>query len=342
MFGGELDILELRLSVLSSVVDQFVVVEGTRTFSGASRPLVMEANWGRFAAWRDRIIYVEVDDLPPPKPSRWAVEVWLRNCLLRGLGSLGPADTVVIADVDEIPLPWAVERAADLLTDSRVTSVAFELTTSCFKGDLIVGGGPISVTKAYRRETLACPHHQRYFVSSPVTIHSAGRHLSSMLSPQEVHSKLRNFGHSERDNVRDNAIRHLERCQYYAIDVLGQGLLEPSTAVGDEILARLKILRPDLMLREPLPPRRERLFYLRLTRLRRCFSAEGRVVAALDRRLDGPLVRITVALSRPAVALWQRIVEHRRFKRNLRWRSQLGFHDCTVEEPCYLCIGQVS
>ena len=48
MFFNELDLLEIRLRELYDVVDTFVVVEATVTFSGHPRELVFEANRQRF------------------------------------------------------------------------------------------------------------------------------------------------------------------------------------------------------------------------------------------------------------------------------------------------------
>ena len=34
IFNNEIDLLELRLSILDDVVDKFVIIEGDKTFSG--------------------------------------------------------------------------------------------------------------------------------------------------------------------------------------------------------------------------------------------------------------------------------------------------------------------
>ena len=38
-FNNELDMLDIRLNVLSPYVDYFVIVEATETFSGVEKPL---------------------------------------------------------------------------------------------------------------------------------------------------------------------------------------------------------------------------------------------------------------------------------------------------------------
>ena len=69
-FFNELDILEIRLNVLASVVDKFVLVEAVRRHSGEPKELFFEKNKQRFSPFLDKIIHVVVDDEPelPPEP----------------------------------------------------------------------------------------------------------------------------------------------------------------------------------------------------------------------------------------------------------------------------------
>ena len=61
-FFNELDLLEIRLNVLKDVVDKFVLVEATRTHTGAEKSLYFKENEARFSAFRDRIVHIVVDD----------------------------------------------------------------------------------------------------------------------------------------------------------------------------------------------------------------------------------------------------------------------------------------
>ena len=64
MFYNELDLLEIRLNILDSVVDKFVIVEATETFMGQPKPLYYEENKERFVKWKDKIVHYVVDDYP--------------------------------------------------------------------------------------------------------------------------------------------------------------------------------------------------------------------------------------------------------------------------------------
>ena len=110
LFSNELDLLELRLSVLDPVVDRFVLVESTVAFSGLEKPLAYADNRERVAPWRDQITHVVVRDTPTPGVWRWGRERFQRDQVLRGLGDCRCDDVVLISDVDEIPDPEAVGR----------------------------------------------------------------------------------------------------------------------------------------------------------------------------------------------------------------------------------------
>lgn len=110
-FFNELELLELRLNELAGVVDKFVVVEATRTFSNQPKPLYFQENRARFAKFAGQIIHVVVNDSPDTADA-WEVQRMQRNCIGRGLAQCRPDDWVLVSDLDEIPRASAVEKAA--------------------------------------------------------------------------------------------------------------------------------------------------------------------------------------------------------------------------------------
>lgn len=104
IFFNELDLLEIRLDELDSIVDYFVIVEATKTHSGKSKALVFGENRERFHKYTDRIIHIVVDDMPElVNNNRWVLENYQRRCISRGLIACKGEDIIVISDVDEIP-----------------------------------------------------------------------------------------------------------------------------------------------------------------------------------------------------------------------------------------------
>ena len=106
-FFNELDLLDLRLNELASVVDHFVIAEARLTFTGKTKPLYFHENRERFAPFLDRIIHVVVEDFPRTTSS-WEREIHQRDCVRRGLGGARPQDILLLSDVDEIPRAAAV------------------------------------------------------------------------------------------------------------------------------------------------------------------------------------------------------------------------------------------
>lgn len=119
-FFNELDLLEIRLNVLKDVVDKFVLVEATQTFTGRPKPLYYKENAARFSAFADKIIHVVVDDFSAaqsgrtPREKAWMSESIQRNAIARGLQVARPDDTVLISDLDEIPKPETVKKVVGL------------------------------------------------------------------------------------------------------------------------------------------------------------------------------------------------------------------------------------
>ena len=111
LFFNELELLELRLHELADVVDRFVLVEATTTFSNKPKPLHYAENCACFERFADRIIHVVVPDSPDTS-NAWAIEDFQRNCLARGLKFCAPDDLILMSDVDEIPRASAVKKAA--------------------------------------------------------------------------------------------------------------------------------------------------------------------------------------------------------------------------------------
>jgi beta-1,4-mannosyl-glycoprotein beta-1,4-N-acetylglucosaminyltransferase len=116
-FYNELDLLEIRLGELAHIVDRFVIVEATHTFTGDPKPLYFEEHRERYKRWLDKIEHVVVEFpqiLSSPDAGPWARERYQRDQISRGLACAAPADAVLISDVDEIPKPFALGAALKL------------------------------------------------------------------------------------------------------------------------------------------------------------------------------------------------------------------------------------
>lgn len=117
-FFNELDILKLRLHVLSDVVDKFVISEATETFSGLPKPLYYEENKEMFREFSDRIIHVVVTDTP--KGYTHDRDTFQKNAVGRGLVGAKPDDIILFSDLDEIPNPDKIREILPNFQDDKI------------------------------------------------------------------------------------------------------------------------------------------------------------------------------------------------------------------------------
>lgn len=110
LMSSELDLLEIRMNELDSVVDNFFIVESNATFTGRPKQTYFAQNRARFSKFEEKIIYhFSPGFLLKAGQSAWDVEASTRDSmttLLRSHFRNLPPETrnlVLMSDVDEIP-----------------------------------------------------------------------------------------------------------------------------------------------------------------------------------------------------------------------------------------------
>ncbi len=108
-FFNELELLELRLKILSPYVDYFILVESNITFRGKTKPFYFDINDNRFKSYKNKIIHIKYENIPQEtKPNDYSLEIQQRNYIFQGLQQINNCndnDLVIISDLDEIPNP---------------------------------------------------------------------------------------------------------------------------------------------------------------------------------------------------------------------------------------------
>lgn len=100
LFFNELEILDIRLHELNSVIDKFVLVESAKTFTGRPKPYYFLENRDKFKEFLPKIEHIMIDLRPK---GNWEREYEQRNAIMMGINKCNPDDTILISDVDEIP-----------------------------------------------------------------------------------------------------------------------------------------------------------------------------------------------------------------------------------------------
>ncbi|NLC75319.1 MAG: glycosyl transferase GT17 family protein [Clostridiales bacterium] len=125
-FFNELDILDLRLHILSGVVDKFVISESTVTFSGDAKPLFYEENKEMFSEFADKIIHVVVDDTPMDCDA-YERDHHQKCAVMRGIKDAKPDDVIIFSDVDEIPDPETIRKLIPTVESGKIYMLAQRL-----------------------------------------------------------------------------------------------------------------------------------------------------------------------------------------------------------------------
>ncbi len=233
-FFNELDLLEIRLNTLDKVVDWFILVESSYTHSGNPKPLYYAEHKSRFEKFNDRIIHIVADDFPnvpntTPREMAWIRENWQRNAILRGLPKdVKDDDYLIIADLDEIPNPKAVEKATlyDGLSHLYLSFYSFFLNYKNYSNPVWCGGPQIMPYKLLHNpkpseNMLIYPIDWRVnngmtpsvirFLKPNHVIKNAGWHFSYCGGMETVISKLKAYAHTEFATDKNTNLENIKK-----------------------------------------------------------------------------------------------------------------------------------
>ena len=205
MFYNELDVLELRLTLLDRYVDRFVLVESEVSHVGGQKELFFQKNRDRFAKWLPKIHHVimTADEAPTTKDP-WAREKYQRNCILRGCEGSASSDgtlhapvppeaIVMVSDVDEIPdltkVPF--ERLPHIVNSVHMWMFEYSL-------DYVFTGEPWfgTVITNYELFKRSGPNYLRDNRWKFPPFQYSGWHLSSFGDAMHVWTKIQTYAHA--------------------------------------------------------------------------------------------------------------------------------------------------
>ena len=201
MFFNELDLLEVRLNELASVVDLFVLVECNITHSGQPKPYYFDEHKTeyRFRKFRSKIVHYKVDDLPSLSdyPNHWLRENAHRNRIQNAIEEhvLLDSDIILISDADELPRASSIDKLRYEGLDKPIAlmQAIHYYWLNCYN-------------HSEWRGTVACPYrlfkqHQPQFFRDTKDymscIADAGWHFAYLGGEDKIKQKLASFAHQE-------------------------------------------------------------------------------------------------------------------------------------------------
>lgn len=203
IFNNELDLLEVRLNTLASVVGRFVLVEAPVTYMGTRKPLHFADNRERFKGFP--ITHVIVDDMPSTNVA-WNREFYQRHAMVRGLDNTQPDDIIMTSDVDEIPDPKVVASATPAIGELLAVVQRFYyyrfhwLIRGTWKGTRICNAVDLM---RWGPQTI------RHRASRMVR---GGWHFSHFSTPEEIELKIRTASHQEYNHEPFNTREWAAEC----------------------------------------------------------------------------------------------------------------------------------
>lgn len=212
-FFNELDLLELRLNILDEHVDQFILIEATKSHQDKSKPLYFNENLNRFEKFLPKIKHVIIDQFP--QYSYWSHENHQRDAIYNSVKELAQDnDIIFISDLDEI---WNPEKIIPILNTINLDKIYRWKSQICyFYFNLIADHRdwiqPMFMKFSLLKELI---EKKQYSISQNILrdIHSsiniytdeyAGWHFSYT---ESVIYKLQNFLHREFNNLSENYIK---------------------------------------------------------------------------------------------------------------------------------------
>lgn len=222
MYYNEADVLAIKLSEHAPHVDRFIVVEGTRSFSGEPRALAFPAVLERLGTVAEKVTFIPAD--LPVCDHPYAAEILLRDQLARGLSGLTPEDFVLVTDPDEVIRGEVLARLRLDLVDPALEIAAFRVRTFwhglnylCVEAPeqravdgipqpIYPVGARMRVMAAntptdlrQKRPLLGLLDDPRAPLGTPAVriYHDAGWHFSFLGTKAALIEKMRNYGHPE-------------------------------------------------------------------------------------------------------------------------------------------------
>ena len=219
LFYNEFDIINYRLNVLNDIVDYFVIIEATNTFSGKDKPLFSNNLKELFELHKDKIIHIVVEDTPHKYPNinyankeQWANEIHQRNCIKRGLDKLNllDEDFIIIADVDEIPDSTTLQLIKNNTIPVYVNTLEMDLYYYNLNSKLTTKWHSVKIVlyRIFKEGKLTCEDYRGF--KCPI-IKNGGWHLSYFGDKHFIRNKIQQFSHQEYNN---DSFINLEKIEY--------------------------------------------------------------------------------------------------------------------------------
>lgn len=212
-FNNELDLLEIRLNELDSVVDTFIICESTMSHNNKPKPLYFSNNRKRFEKFLHKIDLVIFDSVK--HTDSWSIENDHRRALSEKIPvNLNEEDILLLSDLDEIPRKDIVEKLKSRREDQFPVTLCSTMYSGSFHNHVIAppnqlhNDGTVALKFIQYKQNQDLQHYRNIRSQTLPRIYDAGWHFTSMGGPKNVLKKIQSFAHNE---YRDSGVAYTER-----------------------------------------------------------------------------------------------------------------------------------
>ena len=210
MYFDEDLVLDIRLNTLYKEVDKFIIAEATKNHAGHDKKLNFKIE--NFSKFKDKIIYLVIDDLPTNVKSTkksWHEnhirDQFQRNALERGYKNYDDEDLIMISDIDEIPNPEKIKEfnkknkyACFLQKNFQSKINLLNMSEDFWPGTKICQKKNLKSPQWLRNIKIKKkPFWKLFSDRQPQLIKDAGWHFSFLKKPESIIKKIRSYSHQE-------------------------------------------------------------------------------------------------------------------------------------------------
>jgi len=233
LFHSELEVLKIRLEYLYEVVDKFIILESSQSFSGKKKPFNFEKNKELFKKFQDKIIYNQlnehhssIDDIYKrlnkeqnvifhnvrdiltshchysKKRMDWVLDSYQREYLHIAMDSFCKKDDMIIfSDLDEIPSLEFIDYCKNTKFDNFKTAKQkeFNIYLNCYKNFNWIGT-IIGYYSSFKNQSLNLLRKESKESDNEFVEHlsiDGGYHFSWIGNKDQILNKLNSTAHQE-------------------------------------------------------------------------------------------------------------------------------------------------
>lgn len=220
-FFNEFELLDIRLNELDAIVDKFIIVESTVTFTNKKKPLYFLENKNRYKKFLHKIIHVVIED-SPNVTNPWIIEAHQLGAVTRGLPKCKPNDIILVSCVDEIPRPESVIEWKNKPGRHKVfmQEMSYYYLNNVSKNR---GLWPGTMMFFYKDLKHFPSVYVARFMPVDLEIPNGGWHMSYIGGIKKIQLKLASFSHQEYNNDKYNTPEKIKRAMLEGKDPFGFG-----------------------------------------------------------------------------------------------------------------------